>query len=1256
MDSQKDHEIAEVELESATELSLQPAPPQKSMEKVGTHNPFVSGSFRSENIPEPAEAPLFPYLPTSVPQQVLRALPYKTLNRILDDMRYTPGLYALRTESDVKSLLSARPIEYMHWIADHFQDMDYACLVLNNPVPHAPSVSRIEHRKDSVVVSTVRGLIVDKKAHYGGKTGHPLHKSQAVTAHFKVQVLSPLLARNYQATDKIQYHAIGREMVSVDDLNFLTDSSTKGENAIDDAFFKSLNSAGNSLMRVTVYRPEFSPEELVPFADPASIKQRYLANTDTSTESLPSLSGVPSPVLCFQTLIKVLKGPVLLPENEATHTISRKKTHLDAKIEVDLLFKKLGFTLGEDSDSLVPPNLSDPSNRALREGYIRKATELIFLGKSLPTQSKLNDFDVHFSFSDNLSQVHTLLAEVDKHATLTLWNDYSNKYPAYIALSSYAFFQDELIIRCYEHTVNSDPENKMHYVDCFTQLLALRALNGSTRLLSYYNNQFQKGQMYGMTDYRNALLALGIVGVSDEDIVDECAIVEMYKAACKQDPSNFTYFGKQLRTICAVKRSPFIENFLRTELVPETVALLELRIESLTEDEVVVTAYEYRLDEVMQLVNFVATSPEIVFLQKCLLLIAVYRKSYILMSYIDVHMPELLQGSKNFHLAESMALFEIDDSTSDFDVISKYQEKLASSVYGDELDIRDLRAAFDTIARHRNSEILLSFLKTGKIDESLLPAENWPTGLDNIGNTCYLNSLLQYYFSIKPLREFILNFDEKNVDLLKLGSRKIGGRLVEEAEGGRSIQFIYRLQELFNEMISTDKRYIQPSKELVYLSFLPLSQLVTFEDESQRTVLSDTEMEDYSGSKSAEESILDNDPFSDSNPKSADSDLIQMDSLESENQESVISATKVENIKKDVQPLTKIMKIGSEQIESAIEIGRQQDVTECIENVTFQIETALEPEYLEDDGEQFDLIKRLFSGRTKQTITPLETDKPPRVSFERFFSLIINVGDHPRDIYDALDNYFGENIVKLEEGKVKMSATILKTPEILQFHVQRVLFDRERLIAYKSLEVIPFGENIYLDRYLDTDDTEVLSKRQEVFEWKTEISKLSEEKLAILKVDPDTNLSVVDSLNSTLRYLNAKVLENADLHIKQETLNAIQHQIEMLKVRIQSINTRIERLQENISGQFKTYKKFGYTLFAVFIHRGEASYGHYWVYIKDPKRGIYRKYNDDTVTEVPASEVFNFTETNTATPYYMVFVKDDLTEDYIEPLKRVIKC
>ena len=71
---------------------------------------------------------------------------------------------------------------------------------------------------------------------------------------------------------------------------------------------------------------------------------------------------------------------------------------------------------------------------------------------------------------------------------------------------------------------------------------------------------------------------------------------------------------------------------------------------------------------------------------------------------------------------------------------------------------------------------------------------DWPRGLNQLGNTCYLNSLLQYFYTITDLRkavETLLNSEYKALEEDKLTDddlkrHRVGGRLVTRREILRS--------------------------------------------------------------------------------------------------------------------------------------------------------------------------------------------------------------------------------------------------------------------------------------------------------------------------------------------------------------------------------------------------------------------------------------------------------------------------------------
>ena len=101
----------------------------------------------------------------------------------------------------------------------------------------------------------------------------------------------------------------------------------------------------------------------------------------------------------------------------------------------------------------------------------------------------------------------------------------------------------------------------------------------------------------------------------------------------------------------------------------------------------------------------------------------------------------------------------------------------------------DLRNALRVIAREHNSTTLKNYLSSITDERFALGGPISPVGLQNSGNTCYLNSLLQFYFTIKPFRDMILNLDQYQEDELTpevLARKRVGGRVVTEAEIVRS--------------------------------------------------------------------------------------------------------------------------------------------------------------------------------------------------------------------------------------------------------------------------------------------------------------------------------------------------------------------------------------------------------------------------------------------------------------------------------------
>lgn len=1188
--------------------------------------------------------------------------PMKTADRLIDDILCDPSyLYdfvSQDTDHDnpTVGLLTTTPLSYSH----KRQNMD--TLTFGTFIDQLMLKTKYEYKSKSCPthndIKVLYGVLLNSKPQLESLDDvidTPLY-------HVKISVKSRKILETRKKQVGITHFHLIEELHPFDKEDFPLFKSDNPK-LIDHAIYTSNDT--NRLVIIEIFKAEFLDDADRSYFKTVTINNNY----QEACKSLQTLdpSIIITPPDCYNVLFKLFRGPLSrLTASDGIKTIDSNNVSLNSHVNPEWLITKYSFTkdvitaqdTGEVSNVYTPPDLtaydSDLAVADMRDTYIRCCMELGFRGQLSIKIARQLGTDLLVKTSHALNALHTQLSSSGLYQILGESNSLRfqtnessspmDKNFHFINLSCNYYYSDRDIIRNYETFSSLDPENIGVYFD---SLSFIANSKGAYQIVAYCGKQ----DIVGKEALDSALATFKIdpdnVNISE---IDDNFLLSIYKSESRVASQNYlTDLKNAARTLAKYKKSDMLNFYIDHEPYHSLAqAYGALEIDESVDDDIIQTAYSIKINDMPGLK---------IDCDRALYTIGTKRRSMLLLNYLIEECPDFLRfyGPDRFSYQDAMNILHINENANDEVIINVFQQRWNDEPIVDPDQLLNLKAALTKLGMEKNSKLIGHFLETGTIDPNCLPPENWPTGLNNIGNTCYLNSLLQYYFSIAPLREYIINYQNTTLNFETMNNaimeqRRIGGRIVAKSEVERSIQFIYQLRDLFQNMIYSQDRCVTPSQALAYLAFSPSNVEVEFEVAGE----SNDNQPNGSANKIDEDDVMTDTIAENGTPENPS--LIDLDMPEPNDVDMTAGELSKCDEKAVIASSTRVAKISTDQLENALEMGRQQDVTECIGNVLYQLESASEPLSLDDDNEQNDLVKQLFYGKTKQEIIPLNDSSKVRTKYERFVSLLVNVSDHPRDIYDALDSSFEDEYLKMEEyGDVKRALSITTLPTILQVQIQRVYYDRERFMPFKSIEPVPFSDQLFMDRYVTSDDPVMLERKEETRKIKEELRGLRERQQQLLSRDA-VGLSKKDTFIETSKFLSSTVLENEGIEIdsKRDMIDHLNGLTKAIDEELGCIFERITTLQNKLTHQYDSFKKIGYTLFAVFIHRGEASYGHYWVYVKDLKQhGTWRKYNDETVTEVNETEVFNFTEGNTATPYFLVFVKDENKDD-IEPLKRII--
>ncbi|KAK3290624.1 uncharacterized protein B0H64DRAFT_331941 [Chaetomium fimeti] len=595
-----------------------------------------------------------------------------------------------------------------------------------------------------------------------------------------------------------------------------------------------------------------------------------------------------------------------------------------------------------------------------------------------------------------------------------------------------------------------------------------------------------------------------------------------------------------------------------------------------------------------------------------------------------------------------------------------------------------------------------------------------PVGLANLRNTCYLNSILQYFYSVNAVRNLAVGSDlpaleptEANLShILRAGSSN-QEESRSELETGRAFvghEFTRELGTLFRHLDAAGDSSIPPRQRLANAALLRPEKLRPHDGdapplppravESSVREVSDVPMlevepSDLESSASSQQTLVDcADP---ENPL-----IVTLDDRITDKETATVDSPAKPvpsdpTVTRSTEGEVKMSKLTVEELATELDkpnVGSDQmDVDEVMGNAIDHLRAAFKVSSISGSETAPDPIKDAFFSTFIDNRKKIDESKWNRTSRSDRWVTAYPAQSGTRDLYDALANSFD---LEPLPGDL-LSFTTIERPAP-HFHVCIQRSDGVR----KNANPISIPETLYLDRFMDTSDTQSSLHKGRKRKWDidTRLNEMTDstakERLDTSKPgfqaagrpsDPspqadgpteeevdgfllvggsdelvqaqassvakttDINLDVHGSPDAELKQLMGKygVKEPDVSRTSPRPLQKSTYDIDFPPVGVTGFWEKFvaeekaerERLMAERDGIFGDARAMAYRLHAVVCHAGTtASAGHYWVWIHDFERNVWRKYNDTVVSVHPAEFVFG--ELNTkGEPYYLAYVRAD---------------